>query len=202
MLIEMNDTLGLVLLSLGVDISTISSFAEADEAFAKLEQAKADGQIRAFTGNDYLARPRVRELRRLRRLVGRRRSALGRQPQHPLRHPRGGRAQLGRHDADAQGRRASRRGGAVDGLRLRPGAGGPDHGVGAVHLAGQGRPGGGRQDRSGARREPVGLPRRGDARQRLRRSPTSTRKPRRSSTKPVSRSSAPRTTTLRPRRHR
>jgi spermidine/putrescine transport system substrate-binding protein len=54
MLLEMNDTLGLVLLSLGVDISTISSFSEAEEAFAKLEQAKADGQIRAFTGNDYL----------------------------------------------------------------------------------------------------------------------------------------------------
>ena len=118
MLLEMNDTLGLVLLSLGVDISSISSFAEAEEAFAKLEQAKADGQIRAFTGNDYLAGPRVRELRRLRRLVRRRRPAFGRQPRHPLRHPRGGRAQLGRHDADAQGRRASRRGGAVDGLRL------------------------------------------------------------------------------------
>jgi spermidine/putrescine transport system substrate-binding protein len=54
MLLEMNDTLGLVLLSLGVDIATISSFSEAEEAFAKLEQAKADGQIRAFTGNDYL----------------------------------------------------------------------------------------------------------------------------------------------------
>jgi spermidine/putrescine transport system substrate-binding protein len=54
MLLEMNDTLGLILLSLGVDISTISSFSEAEEAFAKLEQAKADGQIRAFTGNDYL----------------------------------------------------------------------------------------------------------------------------------------------------
>ena len=54
MLLEMNDTLGLVLLSLGVDISSISSFSEAEEAFAKLEQAKADGQIRAFTGNDYL----------------------------------------------------------------------------------------------------------------------------------------------------
>jgi spermidine/putrescine transport system substrate-binding protein len=54
MLLEMNDTLGLVLLSLGVDISTISSFSEAEDAFAKLEQAKAEGQIRAFTGNDYL----------------------------------------------------------------------------------------------------------------------------------------------------
>jgi spermidine/putrescine transport system substrate-binding protein len=54
MLLEMRDTLGLVLLSLGVDISALSSFSEAEEAFALLEQAKADGQIRAFSGNDYL----------------------------------------------------------------------------------------------------------------------------------------------------
>src|SRR5262245_10458186 len=53
MLTEMRDTMGLILLSLGVDISTISSFDEAAEAFDKLGQAKDDGQIRAFTGNDY-----------------------------------------------------------------------------------------------------------------------------------------------------
>jgi spermidine/putrescine transport system substrate-binding protein len=55
MLTEMRDTIGLVLLSLGVDISTISSFDEAAPAFEKIQQAKDDGQIRAFTGNDYLA---------------------------------------------------------------------------------------------------------------------------------------------------
>jgi spermidine/putrescine transport system substrate-binding protein len=55
MLLEMRDTLGMVLLSLGVDTATISSFSEAEEAFALLEQAKVDGQIRAFTGNDYMA---------------------------------------------------------------------------------------------------------------------------------------------------
>jgi spermidine/putrescine transport system substrate-binding protein len=55
MLTEMRDTVGLVLLSLGVDISAISSFDEAAPAFEKIEQAKDDGQIRAFTGNDYLA---------------------------------------------------------------------------------------------------------------------------------------------------
>ena len=55
MLTEMEDTIGLILLSLGVDIRAITSFAEAEEAFAMVEQAKADGQIRAFTGNDYLA---------------------------------------------------------------------------------------------------------------------------------------------------
>jgi spermidine/putrescine transport system substrate-binding protein len=41
-------------MSLGVDISTLSTFDEAAEAFEKLEQAKDDGQIRAFTGNDYI----------------------------------------------------------------------------------------------------------------------------------------------------
>ena len=48
MLTEMSDTIGLILLSLGVDISTITDFAEAEPAFAKLEQAKDDGQIRAL----------------------------------------------------------------------------------------------------------------------------------------------------------
>ncbi|WP_205528564.1 ABC transporter substrate-binding protein [Desertimonas flava] len=55
MLTEMRDTIGLILLSLGVDISTIESFDEAAEAFEKLEQAKSDGQIRSFTGNDYIS---------------------------------------------------------------------------------------------------------------------------------------------------
>jgi spermidine/putrescine transport system substrate-binding protein len=55
MLTEMRDTMGLIMLGLGVDISAISTFDEAAEAFEKLEAAKAAGQIRAFTGNDYLA---------------------------------------------------------------------------------------------------------------------------------------------------
>jgi len=53
MLSEMRDTIGLILLGLGVDIASISSFDEAAAAFEKLEQAKSSGQIRAFTGNDY-----------------------------------------------------------------------------------------------------------------------------------------------------
>lgn len=55
MLTEMRDTLGLIMLSLGVDITSIDSFDQAAEAFEQLEQAKNDGQIRAFTGNDYLS---------------------------------------------------------------------------------------------------------------------------------------------------
>ncbi|MBA3288204.1 MAG: spermidine/putrescine ABC transporter substrate-binding protein [Acidimicrobiia bacterium] len=54
MLTEMRDTVGLILLSLGVDPSTVKTFDEAAAAFDKLAAAKSDGQIRAFTGNDYL----------------------------------------------------------------------------------------------------------------------------------------------------
>jgi spermidine/putrescine transport system substrate-binding protein len=54
MLTEMRDTIGLILLGLGKDPSTVASFDDVAEAFEKLEQAKADGQIRQFTGNDYL----------------------------------------------------------------------------------------------------------------------------------------------------
>ena len=54
MLSEMRDTIGLVLMGEGIDPSTISTFDEAAVAFEKIAKAKADGQIRAFTGNDYL----------------------------------------------------------------------------------------------------------------------------------------------------
>ena len=54
MLTEMRDTMGLNLMSQGIDITTISTFEEAAAAFDVLEKAKADGQIRAFTGNDYI----------------------------------------------------------------------------------------------------------------------------------------------------
>ena len=52
-LTEMRDTIGVILLSMGVDISTLETFEQAAPAFEKLEQAKADGQIRRFHGNDY-----------------------------------------------------------------------------------------------------------------------------------------------------
>ncbi len=54
MLTEMRDTMGLLMLAEGVDISTVSTFDAAASAFEKLEAAKNDGQIRRFTGNDYL----------------------------------------------------------------------------------------------------------------------------------------------------
>ncbi len=51
---EMHDTIGLLALGLGIDPESLSSFAQAAPAFEQLSRAKRDGQIRAFTGNDYL----------------------------------------------------------------------------------------------------------------------------------------------------
>ncbi len=54
MLTEMRDTLGLVLMGMGKKLSDIKTFDDAADAFDKIEKAKTDGQLRAFTGNDYM----------------------------------------------------------------------------------------------------------------------------------------------------
>jgi spermidine/putrescine transport system substrate-binding protein len=51
-LLEMRDTMGLLMLADGKDISQ-PSWEAAQPSFARLEQARRDGQIRRFTGNDY-----------------------------------------------------------------------------------------------------------------------------------------------------
>jgi spermidine/putrescine transport system substrate-binding protein len=52
MLKEMRDTMGLAILATGKDPESVT-LDDATEAFDLLEKAKADGQIRQFTGNDY-----------------------------------------------------------------------------------------------------------------------------------------------------
>ncbi len=53
MLTEMRDTLGLVLMGEGKKLEDVKTFDDAAVGFDKIAKAKADGQIRAFTGNDY-----------------------------------------------------------------------------------------------------------------------------------------------------
>jgi spermidine/putrescine transport system substrate-binding protein len=53
MLTEMRDTVGLVMLGLGHDPSTVNEDG-AMEALDRIEEATRNGQIRAFTGNEYL----------------------------------------------------------------------------------------------------------------------------------------------------
>lgn len=51
---SLRDGLGLVLLGEGVDITQVTK-EQVEAAAEKVARAKADGQIRAFTGNDYVA---------------------------------------------------------------------------------------------------------------------------------------------------
>ena len=51
-LTEMRDTMGLLMLAQGEDPGN-PTMARAESAFRRLEKAKASGQIRAFTGNNY-----------------------------------------------------------------------------------------------------------------------------------------------------
>jgi len=51
-LTEMRDTMGLLMLAQGEDPGN-PTMARAESAFRRLEKAKAAGQIRAFTGNNY-----------------------------------------------------------------------------------------------------------------------------------------------------
>lgn len=53
LLTEMNDTMGLMLLSEGADPSDFTD-DEWQKALDKLDKAKSDGQIRSFTGNEYI----------------------------------------------------------------------------------------------------------------------------------------------------
>jgi spermidine/putrescine transport system substrate-binding protein len=52
-LTEMRDTIGVIAMSLGIDISTLETYEDAAPAFDKLQEAKDSGQIRRFHGNDY-----------------------------------------------------------------------------------------------------------------------------------------------------
>jgi spermidine/putrescine transport system substrate-binding protein len=50
---EMRDTMGLIMLNMGIDPATLTTFDEAAPAFDRLQEAKDSGQIRRFHGNDY-----------------------------------------------------------------------------------------------------------------------------------------------------
>ena len=53
-LTEMRDTMGLIMASMGFD-PVNHEFSEYEQAIDKLQKAVDDGQVRAFTGNDYVA---------------------------------------------------------------------------------------------------------------------------------------------------
>jgi len=54
MLTEMRDTLGLIMLGMGIDPAK-ATLDDAKKACARVTKARESGQVRAFTGNDYAA---------------------------------------------------------------------------------------------------------------------------------------------------
>ena len=52
LLTEMQDTMGLVMLDMGIDPATFTD-SDFDNAIARVRQVKASGQLKGFTGNDY-----------------------------------------------------------------------------------------------------------------------------------------------------
>ncbi|MBS1836444.1 MAG: spermidine/putrescine ABC transporter substrate-binding protein [Actinobacteria bacterium] len=51
---EMRDTIGLIAMSLGIDISTANTLAQYQPAYDELKKQVDSGQIKQFTGNEYV----------------------------------------------------------------------------------------------------------------------------------------------------
>ena len=138
-LTEMRDTIGLLLMAEGVNISTLTSFEEAAPAFERLEKAKADGQIRRFHGNDYFDDLSNGNFAAT---IGWSGDVAGLARDNPAVRfvfPESGATVVGRHDGHPEGCKERRRRRPVDEFRLRPGAGCEDHRLRAIRLAGRRR---------------------------------------------------------------
>ena len=139
MLTEMRDTVGLVMLGMGLDPRVVDE-AGAMQAIDMIEQAVADGQIRAFTGNDYTRSLQSGDFVACFAWSGDVVQLQYDRPDLQFVIPEEGGHQLVRHDGDPQGCTERLRRRRLDELRVRPGAGRPAHLLGAVHLAGEGCP--------------------------------------------------------------
>ena len=109
MLSEMRDSVGLVAASMGADPEK-ASVDEFMKAIDKIGEGVDSGQIRGFTGNEYIKDIPKGDSSRDHRLVRRRSAAQGGQPQHRV-HPAGER----RHAVDGQHADPGRCAGAVHG---------------------------------------------------------------------------------------
>ena len=136
MLMEMADSVGLVLLDNGDDPANVTD-ETFDRAIAKIQPPSTRARSCRFTGNDYAPPLAEGRLRRLRRVVGRPRPAHPGEPESQVGDPGEGRDHLDRqHVHPARGQRADR----VDlhELRLRPDDRGPDRARHELHHPRQG----------------------------------------------------------------
>ena len=165
---EMRDTVGLIMMAQGVDISRTSARTTSTKGLDELQKQVDSGQIRQVKGNSYLEDLRSGNAIACIALVRR----------HPARPVRGGGRQLHVHHAgvrrhavvgqpdgpDRVAAQDERR--EADRLLLRPGGRGRGRGLRQLHLPGRRRQGGDGEDRPLAGRQPADLPDRGGPGQR------------------------------------
>ena len=151
---EMRDSVGVVMLAQGNDPA---DFTEDDfnAAIAELQKQMDAGQIRQVSGNDYIAALETGDVVAAIGWSGDV-AALGDPVQ--VRDPGVRRDAVDRQHAGPGDGPAPEQRRAPHGLLLRPGRLGRARRLRAVHLPGQGRPGGDGEDRPEPGREPVHLP--------------------------------------------
>ena len=108
MLTELRDTVPMTLKCMGIDPDTATT-AQWLAAVDKIKQAADSGQIRRFTGNDYIRDLADRRRRVRARLVRRRGPAAEGQPEHQVRDAQGGLHALVDEHGDPGRRPRSRR---------------------------------------------------------------------------------------------
>ena len=89
MLTELRDTVPMTLKSMGIDPDTATP-EQWMEAVDKIKAAADSGQIRKFTGNDYIRELAIGRRLGFARLVRGRGAAPGGQPEHRVRDAEGG----------------------------------------------------------------------------------------------------------------
>ena len=139
MLTEMRDTSGSSCSASGLDPSVVDEDG-ANQALDLIEQATDDGQIRAFTGNEYLRSLESGDFVACVAWSGDVVQLQYDRPDIQFVIPEEGGMSWYDTMVIPKGAPNALRRGRLDELRLRPGAGGPAHGVGAVRDAGEGGP--------------------------------------------------------------
>ena len=139
-LTEMRDTIGLIMLDQGKDPGKFTD-DDFNAAIAMLQQAKDTGQIRAFTGNEYIQSLKKGDLVACMAWSGDVIAMQADRPEMTWAPPEAGRHAVGRQHADPQQVSAQEERRAADELLLRPEDRGAAGGLRQLHLPGRGRPG-------------------------------------------------------------
>ena len=149
LLTEMRDTMGFVLKVTGADPSEFTD-DEWGNAIDKLRQVVADGQVRAFTGNEYIQDLAAGNIVACEAWSGDVIQAQLDNPAIKFVTPEEGLMPLERQHAGAQPGRAPGERPDLDELLLRPRGGREARRLGQLHLSCRGRPGRDGEDRSRA----------------------------------------------------